>query len=80
MSQICFLNVNLPLKRGHLSVQDTLLPGPQGVHNKGVPLYVGCAAVTIPEFLALIFHYTSEISVFQSVCVECGEGIISQMI
>ena len=37
MSKICFLNVNLPLKRGHLSIQDTL-PGPQGVHNSGAPL------------------------------------------
>ena len=38
MSQIRFLNVNLPLKRGHLSIQDTL-SGPQGVHIRGDPLY-----------------------------------------
>ena len=38
MSQICILNRNLPLKWGHLSILDTLL-GPQGAHNRGVPLY-----------------------------------------
>ena len=38
MSLMCFLNTNLPLKCGHLSIQDTL-PGPQGVHIRGVPLY-----------------------------------------
>ena len=36
---ISFLHINLFLKRGHLSIQDTS-PGPQGVHNRGVPLYI----------------------------------------
>jgi hypothetical protein len=35
MSQIC---INLPLKWGHLSIQNTS-PDPQGVHNIRVPLY-----------------------------------------
>ena len=35
MSQ-CFRNI--PLKLGHLSIQDTS-PSPQGVHNRVVPLY-----------------------------------------
>ena len=39
MSQICFLNINLPLKWGRPFIQDTS-PAPQGVYNRGVPLYI----------------------------------------
>ena len=31
--------INIPLKGGHLSIQNTL-PGPQDVHNRRVPLYL----------------------------------------
>ena len=44
MSQMCFLNRNLPLKQRHLSIQDTL-QGPQGVYKREVPLYYSVSTV-----------------------------------
>ena len=59
MSRTCFLNINLPLKLRHLSIQDTS-PGPQGVHNGGVPLYF-LAEAELAAFLVAMLHFLSSI-------------------
>ena len=46
MSQTVLYNINLPLKRGHPSNQDTYIC-PNGVQNRGVPHIHTCTSVLL---------------------------------
>jgi hypothetical protein len=76
------MHINLPLKWGHLSIQDPS-SGPQGVHNTTIVCYlwedVECCHKPFRMYNTCSFKQSIAVSLPYSICWECSGKYCSRM-